>query len=56
MPTCSEYAILAIREHGIMRGCWLAAKRIGKCHPGHPGGFDPVPEKKSLANTKEENQ
>ncbi|HAI52011.1 MAG: membrane protein insertion efficiency factor YidD [Limnochordia bacterium] len=41
-PTCSEYARLAISKHG-WRGLWLAIKRIGRCHPWHPGGFDPVP-------------
>lgn len=43
-PTCSEYAMDAIRQHGALRGSWLAAKRVGKCHPFHPGGYDPVPE------------
>lgn len=42
-PTCSQYAIDAIRLHGAWRGCWLAAKRIGSCHPWHHGGYDPVP-------------
>ncbi|WOT05250.1 membrane protein insertion efficiency factor YidD [Shewanella youngdeokensis] len=45
-PTCSYYAIEAIRLHGFMKGCWFAAKRILKCHPLHPGGEDPVPNKK----------
>ncbi|WP_127347316.1 membrane protein insertion efficiency factor YidD [Pseudidiomarina mangrovi] len=44
-PTCSQYAIEAIEKHGMMRGFWLAMKRIGKCHPGHPGGYDPVPRR-----------
>ena len=43
-PTCSGYAIEAIREHGAARGAWLALKRIGKCHPWGSGGYDPVPE------------
>ncbi|MGL1833659.1 membrane protein insertion efficiency factor YidD [Rhodocyclaceae bacterium SMB388] len=43
-PTCSEYAMEAIKLHGSLRGSWLALKRVGKCHPFHPGGFDPVPE------------
>jgi len=43
-PTCSEYAVIAIDRHGAIKGSWLAAKRIGRCHPWHSGGVDPVPE------------
>lgn len=43
LPTCSEYAIEAVRAHGVVRGGWLAMKRLGKCHPFGPGGPDPVP-------------
>lgn len=43
-PTCSNYAIEAIAKHGALKGCILAARRLGKCHPWHPGGIDPVPE------------
>ena len=43
LPTCSEYAMDAIAQYGPVRGCWLAARRVGRCHPLHPGGFDPVP-------------
>ena len=42
-PTCSHYAIEAIQSHGMIKGCWLAACRLVKCHPLHEGGYDPVP-------------
>ena len=42
-PTCSVYAMQAIEKYGAMKGSWLAIKRIGKCHPLHPGGIDEVP-------------
>ncbi|MCM2130700.1 membrane protein insertion efficiency factor YidD [Larsenimonas rhizosphaerae] len=42
-PTCSSYALEAISRHGPWRGGWLAIKRLGKCHPFHQGGVDPVP-------------
>lgn len=44
-PTCSCYAHTAIERHGVIHGGWLALRRLSKCHPWHPGGEDPVPEK-----------
>ncbi|MGE6332140.1 membrane protein insertion efficiency factor YidD [Stenotrophomonas sp. NPDC077659] len=44
VPSCSEYAMEAISLHGPLRGSWLATRRLGRCHPFHPGGFDPVPD------------
>jgi len=44
-PTCSEYARLALVEHGVVRGMGLAAWRLARCHPFHPGGYDPPPPK-----------
>lgn len=43
-PSCSQYAIEAVECHGVWRGGWLAVQRLLRCHPWHPGGFDPVPE------------
>jgi uncharacterized protein len=42
-PSCSAYAVGAIRTHGALRGLWLAASRVARCHPWNPGGVDPVP-------------
>ena len=41
-PSCSEYAIIAIRHHGPIKGIFLGMKRLLRCHPWHPGGYDPV--------------
>lgn len=46
-PTCSRYAMDAIRIHGSLRGSILAARRIGRCHPWHEGGLDPVPPRRA---------
>ncbi|NLO81077.1 MAG: membrane protein insertion efficiency factor YidD [Xanthomonadaceae bacterium] len=46
-PSCSQYAIEAVRLHGSLRGSYLALRRLLRCHPWHPGGVDPVPEPRS---------
>ena len=43
-PSCSNYGLQALRTHGPFAGTWLTTKRICRCHPFHPGGYDPVPE------------
>ena len=42
-PSCSQYALEAVTRYGAIKGAWLAGRRLARCHPFHPGGFDPVP-------------
>ncbi|WP_204758483.1 membrane protein insertion efficiency factor YidD [Lentibacillus sediminis] len=52
-PTCSEYAVTALRRFGAIKGGYLALKRIGKCHPFHQGGIDTVPDKLPSRNERD---
>ena len=50
-PHCSEYGLEAVAEHGALKGAWLTGRRILRCNPWHPGGFDPVPTRTLFACT-----
>lgn len=50
-PTCSAYALEALEKHGALKGSYLAARRIGRCHPLGGAGYDPVPDKKNQRHT-----
>jgi uncharacterized protein len=42
-PSCSEYGVQALQKYGVFKGSWLTVKRVARCHPFNPGGYDPVP-------------
>ena len=54
-PSCSAYALEALETHGAARGTWLAARRVGRCNPWHPGGLDPVPAPRPHRSTPQPN-
>jgi putative membrane protein insertion efficiency factor len=53
MPTCSQYAVEAIEEYGLIRGGWLAGVRLLKCGPWHKGGWDPIPERRTRVDRRD---
>lgn len=50
-PSCSRYALACLEHHGTLTGVWLTLKRLSRCHPFHPGGYDPPPTGKQFAGT-----
>lgn len=53
-PSCSAYAVEALRVHGALRGTWLAVRRVGRCHPWNPGGVDQVPPARDRVRRREQ--
>ncbi len=51
-PTCSTYGLQALRTHGALHGFWLTVARVARCHPFHPGGYDPVPAPRNSHTTR----